>query len=325
MKSNIVILGSGVAALSCAYHLLDTGYAVTIVSPDSEFNIKLGGVRFLHDHASDPFHALLHNMGVTKKIRELSGGIHILHDDLDKFYDWSYLLQNRSHCEELTRLYASSTGRSWSEKIMNKVLLADTPPVGLVSPSYADLVTFMVNQVTNNDLFTYKSMQIRSIDRCSQTIKDIKGKGIDYSLLINTIPFWVFKDLFEVYMPVRRKFIFSEPRYASTKKVYGAEDEFSMTYYAGNAVLDVLQVPLKRVSVVDNYSIHEYHTKPQNDIKHLSTLPPNIVDTPLDDWNEVLDTLKSENIRLLGRFAQLKSKMMFTDIIDESYSLIEDL
>jgi hypothetical protein len=98
-----------------------------------------------------------------------------------------------------------------------------------------------------------------------------------------------------------------------------------MLYYAGDSILDQLGLPVKRVSIVDNKIIREFYKKPQNEVESLSPLPPNIVDTPLEDWEDALAVLKSDNIRLLGRFAQMKSKMMFTDIIDESFKLVENL
>jgi len=326
MKSNIVILGSGVAALTNAYHLTENGYSVTIVSPDKDLNIKLGGARFLHEYSSPAFDKLVNDVGIKKVASDLTGGVAVCEKGKMTVHSWEYLVRHKGHCDEITRKYAEYTGRVWSKNILNRILLSSTPPRGILEPTYAQLVEFMLNKVKESPLFTYLSMQISSISRGDQVIRSLEKEEIGYSLLINTIPFWVFKDLFEVYIPVKRQFIFSESRYATMHRIEEDTDEFSMTYYAGPDIMKILGLPMKRISVISGYIIREFYTKPTgHGIEGLVTLPPNIVDTPLEDWDDVIQQLRNDNIWLLGRFSEMKSKMMFTDIIDQSAKLVENL
>lgn len=317
--NKIVILGSGVAALTLSYHFIKAGNAVRIVSPDKTFNIKTEGARFLHDVHTQPVDNLIAECGKVRESRELTGGVIHYQEGEETFYDWSTLCKDFDLRESLSHSYADSTGRVWTESIMNNLINTSEIPFGLISPTYADLILFMKDIVESSSLFTYSSMQVKSISIIEQVIRPVNIDEIDieYDLLINTIPFWVFKDLFEVYMPVKRDLKFSKPRYASKAQVMS--DEFSMTYYAGPDIVGVTGFPIKRKSVIDGVSILEFYEKP--DLPVLTKLPPNIVDTPKEDWDQVLSHLIHHNIILLGRFAQIKSKMMFTDIIDESYKI----
>jgi len=321
--NKIIVLGSGVAALTVSYHLINNGYNVSVVSPDNTFNIKTDGARFIHNVKSDPIDSLIDSCEQSRICRELTGGVLMCQCGEEKLYEWSELCTNSELREMLSHSYAVSTGRVWSKSIMNNLIDTTEIPVGLISPTYAHLIEFMKQKVEESDLFEYISMQIKSISMVEQAIRsvEIDDNDIEYDLLINTIPFWVLKDLFEVYLPVKRELVFSKPRYASVSPIMS--DEFSMTYYTGTDIVGVSGFPIKRRSVIDKVSILEFYERP--DLPVLTQLPPNIVDTPMEDWDYVLEHLNRHNILLLGRFAQIKSKMMFTDIINESHDIVTDI
>jgi len=320
---NIVIFGGGVAALSAAYHIVKENHPVTVVMMDEKFNVNTEGARFLHVHDSVAFNDLLKECDTEIREVELGGGV-TLCDEVVKYYSWSDLIADQELSEQVTRSYAKGSGRTWSPTILNNLQGMTEAPRGLISPSYVDLISYMESEVDKSGLCTYRNILVDSISLAEQSIRLREGPNIEYDLLINTVPFWAFKDLLEVHLPIRERFKYTEPRYCIVEKI--DSPEFSMTYYAGESINGLTGAPIKRVSCIDGQKIIEFFERPTNYKKEqLVKLPPNIEDVPKEGWQDVTQHLHNHNVELLGRFAQMKSKMMFTDIIDASFELVQSI
>lgn len=326
--SKVVILGDGVASLCFAYHyLMDVQNTVYVISPHPFFNIQKVGTKFLHTHESLPFASLLRNfMKVEEQI--LGGGVVVCNQGFSTNFDWSVLINDETLRRDITELYAESTGRVWTPDIMNNLLSTEQLPRCMRYPTYNAIIDFIQHKVQSSIGCVFKVGTVDFIMEDSREITLNDGTIINYDILINTIPLWVFLNLLSSNLLTPDKalhkpqFIFSEPRYCSQSRIMS--NEMSMTYYAGPDVKKLYGLPLKRKSILIDQHIMEFFEKP-DDLDNLQKLPPNIKGLTPEDDKKVNDYLNTRDIHLLGRYAQMRSKMMLTDIIDESYKLVENL
>lgn len=315
MEKNIYILGTGVAAVSMAYHLYNIGIAPKIIGPIPSRDTSLDGVRYLHTTEGLGVSQLLSNMGCSVQATPLGGGVYVF-DDPDgphTSYSWSELVHDKKLADKITHMYADSTGRSWSPTIMNSILQRDDVPTAIVAPTYNDVVHFMLH----NMQVTYIQAEIEDISLDDHKLMLSNGETHTYDVAVSTVPLWITMRL--AHMPTLQIHK-TGPRYVSTWHDGSHHNGISMTYYVGAYTRKLCNgLPIKRVSKISSYTIVEYFEKPK-DSSHprpYRVLPPNF--TPINDDHLIaLKTLEDHSIYSVGRFAELKPKEMLTDIIERS-------
>jgi len=314
--SDYIILGDGVAALTHAYHLVrDKKTNFVVVGNSKKWNLNLGGARFLHVHDSEPFNALISDMNAEPLISRLMGGIQLCTRSSKDFIQWSELIDHPDQRMWVTKVYAESTGRDWEPTILNNLCSMDEMPCGLTNPSYQAMINYMHKIVRKSRLCKMMVASVSEVDNLSKKISLDTGDVLNFDTLVNTMPFWVFQNLLRDPKYPKIDIKYSSPRYAFSEKASGPQ--LSMVYYVGDEVEKHTGMPIKRVSTINGERIVELYDKPANNV-NVTRLPPNIKTPDTAVWLPVEQGLLSARIILLGRYAQMRSKMMFTDIIDES-------
>lgn len=327
MAQKITVVGSGIASLVLTWLATREGYSVDVMAPKPTFAESIGGGRFLYSSDNQSFLQALPGSSISEM--ELYGGIHLYHDGEQSEHRWTDLLDNREEAERITRIYADCSGRPWREDILNSVLLWDSVPTIIRWPTYPQLVGHMVKELESRDNWQFVHGFVSGL-RPAEHLLGVKTNLADrdeqyrpYDMLVSTIPLWILNGIVDGPLVPDSDLVFTEPRYYTQSdghpEVPRPEPPDSMTYLVGNQVMEVAGLPIKRVSTVRWTTITEYYEKPDIPCR---PLPPNISGLSKSRYSRLTESLLKNDVHLLGRFAQMRPKMMLHDCFSEAENIL---
>ena len=330
--ADITVLGDGIAALAITYHAVLNNMTVKVISANGRFAKNYRGGRFIYQPNDGIFKDLVKLVDPHYTSGPLGGGVALYTDGPTELHTWESLVSDKVLAGRVVHLYSDTTGRPWSQKLLNNILEWDKVPQVISTPYQllANHMLYTVGKLCHLVDFYAGLVRYVSTDCHNLTYSSVEG-GSDwtcpYKHLVSTIPAYIFGGLVD-HAPVAQSMVdldYTSPRFCRADVL---PDHFilpsqEMLYFIGDKVEEKTGLPIKRRTCIPGWAITEFSSKPK--IKGIHILPPNIPDISCAQSIQMENELAASDIHLLGRFSQMKSKMMMSHIVTDSYELINKI
>jgi len=348
MHSEILVLGDGVSARVVCSLLEDKGYhpSALAVNPTVVKTANMqGGVRYLESPKVEQLH---YKKALGDMIAQpISGGVIINRD----MHDWEKIFQDK-HLEAykhyITGLYAIEQGRPWADNILNNFFNRTEPPAYVANLTYNELLS---KYDQNFDNICVKVPGLKSLNLHDRILtyenKERTCTSLSYTTLINTLPMNLFLKL--TGSPVLDVFFSRNTEMVQELKGNNKDVLWYVLGWNGikriSIINNILKVELKnnlglssgdrpklltelffsKNNILPLLSIIPGELRLQPDQWKFNELPPNFsIKNCAEELNLIMKNMP-ENVHHVGRFAELKSKMMIGDIIERAHQVVETI